>query len=165
MITYRKAATDDIDEICGLVGRVKDTLVQNGIFQWDEIYPVREDFLEDIKKGQLYAGSINGRIAVLYTLNKECDAQYARGKWQKEDELFCAVHRLCVEPDFQNKGIAKQTLLYIEEILRKADIHSVRLDVFSDNPFALKLYDSLGYARVGCCDWRKGKFYLMEKYF
>lgn len=107
MIIYKKAATDDIDEICGLVGRVKDTLLQNGILQWDEIYPVREDFLEDIKKGQLYAGFMNGRIAVLYTLNKECDAQYARGKWQKEDEPFCVVHRLCVEPDFQNKGIAR----------------------------------------------------------
>lgn len=26
-----------------------------------------------------------------------------------------------------------------------------------------KLYNKLGYARVGEVDWRKGKFYLLEK--
>lgn len=39
-----------------------------------------------------------------------------------------------------------------------------RLDAFTENPFALKLYDNLGYSRVGYADWRKGRFYLMEKY-
>lgn len=165
MITYRRAELNDIEVICGLVGRVKDTLIQNGIFQWDEVYPVKDDFLEDINKGHLYIGLMDGRTAVLYALNQEFDEQYGRGRWKNEAEPFYVVHRLCVEPDFQNKGIARRTLLHIEEVLKKSGIHSVRLDVFSGNPFALKLYDSMGYTKTGCCEWRKGTFYLMEKYF
>lgn len=165
MITYRRAKPDDIDEICSVLELAKDTLIQNGIFQWDEIYPVREDFLEDINKNQLYVGLINGSIAVFYALNEECDEEYKRGDWKHKDEQFCVVHRLCVNPALQNRGIAKYTLLHIENELRARSIHAVRLDVFSGNPFALRLYDSLGYSKVGHADWRKGKFYLMEKYF
>lgn len=70
-----------------------------------------------------------------------------------------------MNPIFQNKGIAKSTLFYIEKQLKEIGIHVIRLDVFSDNPFALRLYNSLGYSKVGHADWRKGKFFLMEKRF
>lgn len=43
-------------------------------------------------------------------------------------------------------------------------INAIRLDVFSQNPFALKLYEKCGYAKTGTVNWRKGIFYLMEKY-
>ena len=150
-IKYRKAEPNDIEEICGIVH--------------DALYPAKEDFQEDIKKDQLYVGSVNGQIAVVYTLNQECDKAYENGKWKYKNEPFYVVHRLCVDPDFQNKGIAKSTLLYVEKQLEGSDIHVIRLDVFSGNPFALRLYDSLGYYKVGHADWRKGKFFLMEKHF
>ena len=70
-----------------------------------------------------------------------------------------------MNPAFQNEGIAKSTLLHIEKQLKKIGIHVIRLDVFSNNPFAIKLYNSLGYSEVGHADWRKGKFFLMEKCF
>ena len=75
------------------------------------------------------------------------------------------ILKLCVNPIFQNKGIAKSTLLHIERQLIAKGIHVIRLDVFSNNPFAIKLYHSLGYSEVGYADWRKGRFFLMEKYF
>jgi predicted GNAT family acetyltransferase len=37
------------------------------------------------------------------------------------------------------------------------------LDAFSLNPFALRLYEKIGYVRVGEANWRKGLFYLYEK--
>ena len=40
---------------------------------------------------------------------------------------------------------------------------SVRLDVFTKNPFAQKLYRNNGYKVRGYADWRKGRFDLMEK--
>lgn len=66
---------------------------ENGIPQWDEVYPSREDLQEDIRQGT----------------------------------------------------------------------YSLRLDAFSENPFALKLYRSLGYRETGTAVFRKGKFYLFEK--
>ena len=55
--------------------------------------------------------------------------------------------------------------LHIEKQLKEIDIHVIRLDVFSNNPLALRLYNSLGYSKVGHADWRKRKFFLMEKFF
>lgn len=73
------------------------------------------------------------------------------------------IHRLCVNPAFQKQGIAKKTLAYIESELRTEGIASIRLDAFSENPYALALYEHAGYQRVGHADWRKGRFYLYER--
>ena len=73
------------------------------------------------------------------------------------------LHRLCVNPKFQNQGVAKKTLIYIEEQLRNAGTKAIRLDVFTQNPYALKLYEKAGYHKTGTADWRKGRFLLMEK--
>lgn len=82
---------------------------------------------------------------------------------QDSDCEYRVIHRLCVNPVYQNRGIAAQTLSHIEEELQKSGIKAVRLDVFSKNPFALSLYLGNGYEKVGFADWRKGSFYLMEK--
>ena len=74
------------------------------------------------------------------------------------------IGRLCVHPDFQNNGIGKITMEYIESKLSKAGIESIRLDAFNKNSYALKLYKNLGYKIVGYADWRMGRFYLMEKF-
>ena len=164
-IKYRKAEPNDIEEICSIVHDAVDVMERDHIFQWDDLYPAKRDFQEDIKKSQLFVGLVNGQIAVIYTLNQECDKEYENGKWKYKDEPFYIIHRLCVNPTFQNTGIAKATLLHIEKQLKEIDIHVIRLDVFSNNPFALRLYNSLGYLKAGHADWRKGKFFLMEKCF
>lgn len=164
-LQYRKATLDDIEEIYSLVTHAIDKMIKHDILQWDEIYPTKEDFRNDISHNHLYVGLADGQIAVVYALNQECDKEYENGCWKYPNEPFYIVHRLCVNPDFQNRGIAKQTLLHIEAELLKKNIHAIRLDAFSENPFSLKLYDSLHYSRVGYADWRKGRFYLMEKYF
>lgn len=163
-INFRKATLDDSNEICGLVSNATAHMIGQNILQWDELYPTAEDLREDIEKGQLYAGLAENRIVVIYVLNQECDPQYKNGNWQRPDAAYVVIHRLCVHPDFQNKGIAKAALLHIEKSLRTAGIPSIRLDVFSENPYALKLYEGLGYAKTGHADWRKGRFFLMEKY-
>ena len=164
-LQYRKAALDDLEEVYNLVTLAINTMVKNNILQWDELYPTKEDFRNDIDNDQLYIGLTDGQIAVVYTLNQECDAEYQNGLWKYPDKPYYVLHRLCVNPDFQNQGIATHTLLHIEAELLKNGIHAIRLDAFSNNPYALKLYDSLHYSQVGYADWRKGRFYLMEKYF
>ena len=162
---YRKATTNDLEAIDDLVRAAIETMEENGIFQWDDLYPVREDFQKDIDEGQLYVGLAHGQMAVVYALNQTCDEEYENGRWQYRDEAFYVIHRLCVNPSFQNKGIAKSTLLHIEKQLTERGVHVIRLDVFSNNPYALRLYRSMGYLEVGHADWRKGRFFLMEKRF
>lgn len=162
-IEYRLATMEDLEKICVLVNNAIAKMIENNILQWDEIYPTEADFREDINRQQLYVGIIDGHIAVTYTINQESDAEYQNGKWQYESLPYYVVHRLCVNPDFQNKGVARHTLLHIEEQLLSIGIQAVRLDAFTENPYSLRLYDRLGYSIVGYADWRKGRFCLMEK--
>lgn len=163
-VEYRTGCLEDLEEIWNLVQSAVNRMIQQNILQWDEIYPDEEVLRQDIEKKQLYVGTYDGQIAVIYVLNQECEAEYKNGKWKYEDKPFCVVHRLCVNPMFQNKGIGRAAMLHIEKEVAATGIFAIRLDAFTENPFALKLYDSLGYSRVGYADWRKGRFYLMEKY-
>lgn len=163
-IEYQVATSNNLDEIMLLIKTAILTMENNHIHQWDEIYPTKEDFAEDIRQNNLYIGVSEGKIAVVFALNKQCDEAYQNGHWQYPDREFCVVHRLCVNPHFQHKGVAKQTMEFIEEKCKAEGTSAVRLDAFSHNPSALKLYSHLGYCRVGHAHWRKGRFYLFEKY-
>lgn len=162
-IKYRPAEESDIGTICSLVGRAIDSMRENKIFQWDKVYPSREVFAEDISKGELFVGTLDGDIAVLYTINRECDGEYDKCCWKYTDCEYRIIHRLCVDPKYQNRGIAKNTLKHIEAELKKSNVEAIRLDVFSNNPSALALYLNSGYEKAGTADWRMGRFFLMEK--
>lgn len=163
-LNYRRALPGDIQEIDLLIQKAIAKMEKNEIMQWDEFYPTQDDFLEDIQKNQLYVGYVDGRIAVVFAINQECDAEYANGKWKEPEKPFAVLHRLCVHPDFQQRGIAKQTLCYIEKKVWTEGKQAVRLDVYSKNPYAVPLYLNCGYQKVGSVEWYKGTFYLMEKY-
>lgn len=77
------------------------------IFQWDSLYPTKADFLGDIQKQQLFVGLNNNDIAVIYALNKDSDTQYEKGNWKYPDSKYRVIHRLCVNPEYQNRGIGK----------------------------------------------------------
>ena len=163
-IIYRHAVKEDIQIIEMLITQAIAEMEKKQIFQWDELYPIREDFLNDIQCNHLFVGCINCQIAVVFTINEDYDEAYMNGKWKNPDKSFQIIHRLCVRPKFQNKGIAKQTMRYIENKVLLEGKQAVRLDVFSQNPYAVKLYLECGYEKVGKAEWRKGTFYLMEKY-
>jgi len=134
-----------------------------GINQWDEFYPSENIIREDINKKEMYIGQINNIIASVFTLSTEYDREYEIGNWQYCNLRYYVVHRLCVSPINQNKGIGTQTMKFIEDTFRSENIKAVRLDAFSLNPAALKLYKKFGYIKVGEVNFRKGLFYLFEK--
>ncbi len=160
-MNYRLGKIEDLDEIERLIKDAISLMREQGIEQWDEVYPAREDFAKDIEQGYLYVADKEDKMAAIYVISEECDAAYMNGQW--ENEKPCIIHRLCVSADCQNEGIGKKVLKHIENQLVDMGYDSVRLDVFSENPYALKLYDKNGYTKRGYADWRKGRFYLMEK--
>ena len=161
---YKLAEEREIESIFRIVSSAIIEMEKNGIFQWDSTYPSKEDFLDDIHKKTLFVGILDQHISVVFTINKECDEQYQNGAWKYLNTEYRIIHRLCVDPKYQNKGIAKKALDHIENELRLVGVESIRLDVFCNNPFALSLYRNRGYKEVGTAEWRKGKFYLMEKH-
>lgn len=162
-ISFRRARQSDLNDVFQVVTDAIEEMERNNIFQWDEFYPDRAILKEDVLKNQLYLGTAGSDIASVYVLNSECDEEYENGAWQYPNASFGVIHRLCVNPKFQNKGIGRLTVEHIEQELKAEGIESIRLDAFTLNPFALKMYDKLGFEKVGTADWRKGRFWLMEK--
>ena len=162
-LEFKRARQTDIDGICALVASAIIHMQEQKIFQWDEKYPTRVDFLDDLRENTLFVGTIEGKLAVTFTVNQTCDPEYDDGDWKYPDEEYRIIHRLCVNPTFQGRGVAGCTLRHIEEELRRQGIGAVRLDSFTQNPTAVALYTKNGYERTGFADWRMGRFWLMEK--
>ncbi|ORX81358.1 acetyltransferase [Anaeromyces robustus] len=163
MMIYKLGTIQDLDAICSLI---KDAIVEmekHNIYQWDEIYPTRNDFEEDIKNNNLYVVYDEDRLIAFYVISKEYDEQYNNAKWKYDDESAYILHRFCVSPKMQNKGIGKIVLKHIEKQIKDMGYHSIRLDTFTQNPFAQRLYRHNGYEPRGYANWRKGRFDLMEK--
>ena len=163
-LLYQKASFDNVSEIMGLIQGAILNMEKHGIYQWDKLYPTEEVIVNDISNGELYIGKVEDIIAVIYVINKSYDVEYHNGDWQYPNAEYRIIHRLCVHPEYQQKGIAKKTMKHIEAEFRQCNIEAIRLDVFSENPYALKLYQNMGFIKTGHADWRKGRFYLMEKY-
>ncbi len=162
-LEYSKADITQLDEIFSLYSNAIITMEKADIHQWDEIYPDKAILAEDISKQQMYIGKEGQNIAICFVLSEECDEEYKNGNWNWPDTRFTVIHRLCVNPAFQNQGIAAKSLKYIENLCKSQGYNSIRLDCFTENPYSRKLYDKTGYSVVGYADWRKGRFELREK--
>ncbi len=160
---YSKATQNETNKVFSVYSAAITNMEQQDIHQWDEIYPDLQIIAEDISKNQMYTGIIDDKVAVCFVLSEECDEEYKNGKWQFPDSKFCVIHRLCVNPAFQNQGIATKTMEYIEKLCKSQGYDSIRLDCFTENPYSRRLYDKAGYSVVGYADWRKRQFELREK--
>lgn len=163
VLKIRKAAPQDLTAVTTVFKEAIKVMDKSGIFQWDEVYPNEEDIKQDIEKSEMYLGEIGGKIAVAFVLNREYDKEYEKGNWKYKNSSFFVIHRLCVNPAFQNKGVGTKTMFLIEDMLKNRGIETIRLDAFSLNPFALKMYEKIGYIKIGEANFRKGLFYLFEK--
>lgn len=163
-LAFRPGKPEDLEALTELFRKATDTMNRNGIPQWDEIYPCREDLAKDIAQKQLFVGTNEeNRIVVAYVINRECDPQYRDAHWRDNSGNHRILHRLCVLPEVQNQGVGTQTVLHLERQLKEEGITSIRLDAFCQNPYAISMYEHLGYTTAGYADLRKGRFALMEK--
>lgn len=162
-IKFVTAQKSDADKIFCIYRDATENMNNQKIFQWDEIYPDKQTIYNDISNKQMTIGVINSETVSAYVLNHNCDSEYACGNWEYKGPQHLIIHRLCVNPKFQNTGIGTATMLHIEDYAKRLGYKSIRLDSFTQNPYACKMYEKLGYKTVGKVVFRKGEFYLMEK--
>ena len=157
------ANSADLPELFSLYRAAILRMDEQNIPQWDEIYPSQEVLQEDVLSGQMQIGRMDGKIAVVFLLEECSEGDYEPADWRYREPRFVVLHRLCVHPSFQGQGVARQAMDFLEWQVLERGIHAIRLDAFSLNPAALKLYESRGYEKVGEILYRKGLFNLYEK--
>jgi Acetyltransferases len=161
-----KAAESHLDEIVSLCKECSQNMVNNLIDQWDEVYPNKEIFLDDIRNDSLYIAFSDNpeELVACIVLNEYQDPEYKEIKWNYYDsEKIAVIHRLMVHPKYEGKGISQSLVCYIEMLAKESQYDSIRLDVFADNLRAVSFYKKLGYVVAGKVIFRKGEFFCCEK--
>ena len=127
----RKAEHEDLNKIMEIFRNAIKVMNDNNINQWDDIYPTNTILEQDVLNGQMYVGIKDGELVSALVINNECEEEYKKGNWRYDNNTFAVVHRLCVNPIYQNKKIGKDTMIKIEEILKTENsIYKIR-HVFS----------------------------------
>ncbi len=144
-----KATIEDIDSILKITKACAKYMISNNIFQWNENYPNKLAFENDIKRKELYVLKIDSVIMACIVITAFKDEEYRPIKWLSKDENNIYIHRLAVHPKYQGKGIAQQLMDFAENFAIKNNYTSIRLDTFSQNKRNQKFYELRGYKRLG----------------
>ena len=144
----RKGTYSDIDEILKVTKSCALYLIENQIYQWNEHYPNKEAFSEDVKRDELYVFEINSIIIGCITISTLMDDFYKPLKWLTSNKNNLYIHRLAIHPEHQGSGYAHQLMAFAEAYAKENFYTSIRLDTFSQNSRNLKFYEKRGYQRL-----------------
>ena len=157
-----KATQPDFDDAVCLIRNAVKRLDEQGVNQWDDIYPSTEIIRSDIDRGILYKYVKLNKIVGIVSIDTNQPEKYKKIKWKK-DGNYLVVHRLAVDPSVQGQGISKIIMNFTEMYATKQNLESIRLDAFQKNIIAVNLYKALKYNIRGEVQFRKGMFYCFEK--
>lgn len=145
----RKGKITDIPAIMLITKACAKTMINNGIYQWNEHYPNALAFKNDVKRGELYVLEINNNIEGTVVLSALMDKEYVPIKWFTKNENNLYIHRLAIHPKLQGKGYAQKLMDFAEQYAIENNYSSIRLDTFSQNKRNQKFYELRGYKRLG----------------
>lgn len=160
-LNIRIANLLDLDSLVQIAQRCTAYLNKQNIYQWDEIYPAREDFRIDIESHSLFVVIDDNEICGCICINQEESLGYENASW--EGDKFFVVHKLMIDPKIESHGLGKFAMAYAGQLAQKSNMDSLRLDCFKENIRANQFYKKLGYSLKGETKFRKGLFNLYEK--
>ncbi|MDO1502064.1 GNAT family N-acetyltransferase [Winogradskyella maritima] len=145
----RKANQADIEPILELTKACAKHMISKGIFQWNEHYPSRSAFENDVERSELYVLLNKEQIIGTLVCSTHMDDEYIPIQWLTPNDKNLYIHRLAVHPNYQGQGYAQQLMNFAEAYAEKHFFDSVRLDTFSQNTRNQKFYEHRGYQRLG----------------
>ena len=144
----RKGTYTDIDKILEITNLCAVQLIEKNIFQWNEHYPNKEAFFEDLKVHELFVLEQHINIIGCITISTFMDPFYGPLTWLTPNKNNIYIHRLAIHPNYQGHGYAQELMSFAEAYARKNNFTSVRLDTFSQNTRNLTFYEQRGYKRL-----------------
>ncbi|NND80274.1 MAG: GNAT family N-acetyltransferase [Maribacter sp.] len=145
----RPAKISEINEILHLAKACAAEMIKNGIFQWNEYYPSKEAFENDIERSELFVLEKKQDIIGTIVISSYMDEEYRSVEWLTPNDHNVYIHRLSVHPMHQGKGYAQKMMDFAEHFAKKNNFVSIRLDTFSQNRRNQKFYETRGYHRLG----------------
>ena len=145
----RLATESDLESVLDLVKYCNRDMRIKGLEQWPDWYPNKQVLLNDIRTSGLYLAEFDHQIIGVIVLNPEVPEEYNSIKWKNTSGLVNSIHRLAVHPENKTPGLAKELVMYVENIAIKKGYKIIRLDTYSKNIAADKFYRKMGYQYAG----------------
>lgn len=148
----RPAELSDLDRIMEIVDSARVFLRENGVDQWQNGYPTREIFQNDISGGNCFVCVENERILgviAVYLTGERSYKDIFDGRWLTQDTDYGVFHRVAVDYESRGKGVARCLLSYAEQIVCSAGYLSIRGDTHRLNKPMRSLLETSGYTLCG----------------
>ncbi len=160
-----QAKLSDVDSIVDMYRQATARLREIGLNQWTDHYPNKNIIQKDIEQEQLFILKNNANILGAVTLNEEQEEKYKTIDWKYRDGKVLVIHRLVIHPDHQGLGFARILMDYSENVARKQQYSSIRLDAYSSNKQIIQFYSNRNFEHRGEIFFpeRTEPFYAMEK--
>lgn len=104
---------------------------------------------DDARAGSLFVMRQDAVCVASVCLNDVQPEEYRPLRWRCEGARVLVIHRLCVHPEWQRRGVAQHLMDFTENYAAEHGFACIRLDAYTGNPQALALYERRGYTRVG----------------
>lgn len=144
----RHAKIPDIEHILVITRACAVKMESLGIYQWNEHYPSKQVFLNDLDRNELYVKEANGAVIGAVVVSTLVDPEYLPVQWLTPNGNSTYVHRLCVSPGLQGHGHAQSLMDFAEALSKEKGFASVRLDTFSQNKRNQQFYEQRGYQKL-----------------
>ncbi len=145
----RRAKILEIHDILSIARACAAHLAARGIYQWNEHYPTKQVFEQDIRRGELFIVENQTQIIGFIVISTLMDKEYEEVVWLTPSHKNVYIHRLAVHPEWQGRGYARQLMDFAENRARETNCVSIRLDTFSQNQRNQSFYQQRGYTQLG----------------
>lgn len=168
MISIRKAIIEELEIINDLCNIVKEDLIRQNIYMWDDEYPNKSIFLESIKNNELFVATINDKIVGSVSISKDPISEFFWNEKKENANILknklyekinisekdtISLHRLFIDPNLEKQGIATLLTKYIIE---KYNYFNIILFASAYNIKAKRIYERLGFINYGAYDFSFG---------
>lgn len=152
------AAEKNIGEILKLY----HSLIGKDGCTWDFDYPNIDDVKNDINQKSLYLVFDDKEIIAAAAAGSD-DELEELDCYSKDIKAPCVLARVAVKTEYQNKGIGKNLISYLEKKAVIRGFDGICLLVSKTNPHAKAVYDKMGYICRGECIMYDKDWFCYEK--
>lgn len=150
---YRAATLKDLEQVMEAVEYSRDVLRLQGNGQWQDGYPNRDDFVNDINNGRLFViynqNNPNDVVALCALTYHEEDYHHLyEGEWLT-DLPYMVMHRVAIKEKYQGRGYGKLLFKLFEDQAKAEGYRSLRIDTHEGNAVMRHLIDKAGFSYCG----------------
>ena len=150
---YKILEENDIDRVMEIFEDGKEYLRIQGNGQWQDGYPNRDIFLNDIKNHRLFGildrdnENIIVAICAITYYEEDYDHLY-EGSWLSNYD-YLVIHRTSVKKEYRNMGYGHDLFALFIDTAKQEGYHSLRVDTHEKNTNMRHVIESAGFTYCG----------------